>query len=104
MVIAERQYTLWKILMGAISAPFSVFKRNMGQEEAFSRNPAVNIMENRLRNVLKHKVASSYSCWSYAVTVTESEALEKGLKAAQKKRLRQMNERRPFGGNVLYPR
>lgn len=31
--------TLWKMRDGAISAPFKVFRRNMGQEDALRRNP-----------------------------------------------------------------
>lgn len=31
--------TLWKMREGAISAPFSVFRRNMGQEDALRRKP-----------------------------------------------------------------
>lgn len=31
--------TLWKMRDGAISAPFSVFSRNMGQDDALRRKP-----------------------------------------------------------------
>lgn len=57
--------------MGAISAPFSVFKRNMGQEEAFSRNPAVNIMEIRLtKNVPKGQGDITFSLQNLATPAT----------------------------------
>jgi hypothetical protein len=71
--------------MGAISAPFSVFKRNIGQEEAFSRNPAANIMENKLKNVSKGAV--QFSLWNpntpvttCAVIVIESQTLKSVIK------------------------
>lgn len=35
--------TLWKIRAGAISAPLSVFSKNIGQDDAFRRNPGANI-------------------------------------------------------------
>jgi len=53
--------------MGAISAPFSVFKRNMGQEEAFSRNPAVNTMENWFKKCSQMQCDIKFSLWNLAL-------------------------------------
>lgn len=48
--------TLWKMRDGAISAPFSVFRRNMGQDDALRRKPGEkeNCVTGR-ENLPKHR-------------------------------------------------
>lgn len=49
--------TLWKIRTGAISAPFRVFRRNIGQEEAFRRKPEVETEAVKIAAVIEDILA-----------------------------------------------